>query len=301
MRELIQKVADEGDFFEIGKDFGKNILTGFGRMEGTTVGFVANQPMSLAGVLDIDASRKAARFVRDRLMDKRGALLHRYRDGDAAIDGMLDDYAFFVWGLIELYEADFDVEDLSLAVRLTRRMDERFGDSPGGYFMTAKGSDDLIVRSKEIYDGATPSGNSVAMLNLARIARFTGDMSWDKKARAVGSSFARQVARVPMAHAFVLTAVDFLHGPSFEVVVAGTRNAPDTRAMLDAVDHAFLPNKVVVFRPNEDAGAVIEIAPYARDQVAIGGAATAYVCRNFSCDLPTTRVSDVIQVLDGVP
>jgi uncharacterized protein YyaL (SSP411 family) len=214
---------------------------------------------------------------------------------------MLDDYAFFVWGLIELYEADFDVRDLADAVRLTRRMDQRFGDSHGGYFMTAKGSDDLIVRSKEVYDGATPSGNSAAMLNLARIARFTGDMAWDEKARAVGSSFAPQVARVPMAHTFVLLAVDFLQGPSFEVVVAGARGAPDTRAMLDAVDRAFLPNKVVVLRPSEDAAAVVEIAPYARDQVAIGGAATAYVCRNFSCDLPTTRVSDVIQALGGVP
>jgi uncharacterized protein YyaL (SSP411 family) len=126
-------------------------------------------------------------------------------------------------------------------------------------------------------------------------------MAWDEKARAVGSSFAPQVARVPMAHTFVLLAVDFLQGPNFEVVVAGARGAPDTRAMLDAVDRAFLPNKVVVLRPSEDAAAVVEIAPYARDQVAIGGAATAYVCRNFSCDLPTTRVSDVIQALGGVP
>jgi uncharacterized protein YyaL (SSP411 family) len=134
----------------------------------------------------VDRARVAARFVRDKLTDKRGALLHRYRDGDAAVDGMLDDYAFFVWGLIELYEAAFDVGDLADAVELTRRMDERFSDPKGGYFMTAKGNDDLIVRSKEIYDGAAPSGNSVAMLNLARIARFTGDMSWDKKARAWG-------------------------------------------------------------------------------------------------------------------
>ncbi|HXV14479.1 MAG TPA: thioredoxin domain-containing protein, partial [Candidatus Krumholzibacteria bacterium] len=176
----------------------------------------------------IERARLAARFLRERLTGKGGALLHRYRDGDAAIAGMLDDYAFLAWGLLELYEATFDVAHLSEAIRLTRRMDERFAAPGGGYFMTEKGSDDLIVRTREIYDGATPSGNSVAMLNLARIARFTGEMQWDRKARAVGSAFASQASRLPMAHAFAMAAVDFLAGPTFEVVVAGARGRPDT-------------------------------------------------------------------------
>jgi uncharacterized protein YyaL (SSP411 family) len=242
---------------------------------------------------------RAARFVEEKLTGKNGTLLHRYRGGDSSIDGMLDDYAFFVWGLVELYESTFDVADLAEAVALTRRMDERFADPRGGYFMTAKGGDDLIVRAKEIYDGAIPSGNSVAMLNLARVARFTGDMSWDRKARGVGAAFAPQVARMPMAHAFVLSAVDFIFGPTFEVVVVGAKDAADTRAMLAAVDRAFTPNKVVVFRPSAGAAAVIDIAPYTREQVALDGAATAYVCRNFACDLPTTDAAAVVTRLGG--
>ncbi|MCI0451743.1 MAG: thioredoxin domain-containing protein [Candidatus Latescibacteria bacterium] len=241
----------------------------------------------------IERALLAARFAREKMTRKSGALLHRYRDGDAAIDGMLDDYAFLSWGLLELYEATFDVSHLSEAIRLTRRMDERFAADGGGYFLTEKGSDDLIVRTREIYDGATPSGNSVAMLNLARIARFTGDMQWDRKARAIGSAFASQASRLPMAHAFSMVAVDFLVGPTFEIVVAGSRDGPDTRAMLAAVDRAFVPNKVVVLRPEEDPKAVVEVVPYTREQIAVDGAATAYVCRNFACDLPTTKPDDV--------
>ena len=244
-------------------------------------------------------AREAAAFVEQKLAGKRGTLLHRYRDGDAAIDGMLDDYAFFVWGLLELYEATFDVAYLERAVELTKQMDDRFADRSGGYFMTTKGTDDVIVRPKEIYDGAIPSGNSVAMLNLARIARFVGDMEWDRKARAVGESFAGQVASMPMAHALVMLAHDFIVGPTFEVVVAGKPGAPDTRAMLAALDRPYVPNKVMVLRPADRPDEVVELVPYARDQAPLGGDATAYICRNFACDLPTTDPSEAAAKLTG--
>ena len=249
----------------------------------------------------IERAEAAARFIEEKLAGKKGTLLHRYRDGESAVDGMLEDYAFYSWGLLELYEATFDVAYLARAVRLTERMDERFADVGGGYFMTEQGRGDLIVRAKEVYDGATPSGNSVAMLNLARLARFTGDMQWDRKARQIGAAFATQAARVPMAHAFAMMAVDFIAGPTFEVVVAGSRNAADTRAMLAAVDRAFVPNMVVVLRPSEDPQPVVDVVPYAREQVAVGGAATAYVCRNFACDLPTTEPAEVLARLGAKP
>jgi uncharacterized protein YyaL (SSP411 family) len=247
----------------------------------------------------VERARAAARFVREKLSGKRGALLHRYRDGEAAIDGMLDDYAFLGWGLLELYEATFEVDYLSEAIRLTREMDQRFADARGGFFMAEESSDDLIVRAKEVYDGAAPSGNSVAMANLARIARFTGEMDWDRKARAASAAFAAQIARVPSAHSFALCAVDFLLGPSFEVVVVGKRGAPDTRAMLAAVDREFVPNKVVVLRPTEDAEVLVDLVPYTRDQIALNGEATAYICRNFACDLPTTKTAEAVARLGG--
>ncbi|HEU4929061.1 MAG TPA: thioredoxin domain-containing protein [Candidatus Krumholzibacteria bacterium] len=247
----------------------------------------------------IKRAREAAAFVEAKLTRRGGALVHRYRDGDAAIDGMLDDYAFFAWGLLELYEATFDVAYLERAVELTKHMDDRFADRNGGYFMTTKDTDDVIVRPKEIHDGAVPSGNSVAMLNLARIARFTGEMKWDQKARAVGESFAAQVAQIPMAHAFVMTALDFILGPTFEVVVSGKAGAPDTRRMLSALDHPYVPNKVMVLRPSDDPDDLVELVPYARDQVPVGSAATAYICRNFACDLPTTDPSEAAAKLAG--
>ncbi len=247
----------------------------------------------------VERAQTAARFVEEKLAGKRGALLHRYRDGDAAIDGMLDDYAFLAWGLIELYEATFDVAYLKRAVVLTEQTDDRFVDRDGGYFMTTKDTDDVIVRPKEIYDGAVPSGNSAAMLNLARIARFVGDMKWDEKARAVGASFAGQVARMPMAHAFVMTALDFILGPTYEVVVSGEPNAPDTRMMVAALDLPYVPNKVMVLRPSDRPDELVELVPYARDQAPVGNAATAYICRNFACDLPTTDPADAAAKLTG--
>ncbi len=252
-----------------------------------------------------DRARIATRFVQSKLVKSNGELLHRYRNGDAAVDGMVDDYAFYTWGLLELYESTFDVAHLRDALRITEQMDRRLGDARGGYFTAGKGSDDLIVRAKEIYDGATPSGNSVAMLNLARLARFTGEMQWDHKARAVGAEFAAQAGRLPMAHSFAMIATDFIVGPTFEVVVAGSREAPDTRAMIAAVERPFVPNKVVVFRPSEEPDPIAKIAPYTREQAPIGGAATAFVCRNFACELPTTNPADIRTRLgadlDGAP
>jgi uncharacterized protein YyaL (SSP411 family) len=137
------------------------------------------------------------------------------------------------------------------------------------------------------------------MLNLARLARFTGDMKWDRTARATGAAFAKQAERIPMAHAFAMIATDFLVGPTFEVVIAGTRDAADTRAMLDAVGRAFVPNKVVVLRPTEDPAPITKLAPYTRAQEPVGGSATAYVCRNFACDLPVTDPDDVWVRLGG--
>jgi uncharacterized protein YyaL (SSP411 family) len=245
----------------------------------------------------IERARVAADFVQRRLWGRDGSLRHRYRDGEAAIEGMLDDYAFLAWGLIELYEATFDARYLADAIRLTKTMDDRFEDERGGYFMTARDSEGLIVRPKEVYDGAMPSGNSVAMLNLARIARFTGDMEWERKARSVGAGFADAVSRMPAAYTGLMIALDFLAGPTFEVVITGKRDAADSRAMLTAVDREFVPGKVVLFRPVEDPGPIGKIAPYTRGQVPQEGAATAYVCRNFACDLPTTRAEDVARAL----
>ncbi|MBN2447083.1 MAG: thioredoxin domain-containing protein, partial [Phycisphaerae bacterium] len=148
-----------------------------------TAGRVLDEPAYVA------AARRAADFVLTRLRDERGRLLKRYCGGEAGLPAHLDDYAFVVWGLLELYEAAFEVRDLEAALTLTRQMLEHFWDEDaGGLFFTADDGEELPLRTKTAYDGAIPSGNSVAMLNLLRLARITGDAEFERKASAIASA-----------------------------------------------------------------------------------------------------------------
>ncbi len=250
----------------------------------------------------VERAARAAEFIASKLGDGRGGLRHRYRDGDAAIEGMLDDYAFYAWGMIELYQATFAERWLDEAVRTTGTMMDRFRDEPpGGFFMTAAGAESLLTRPREVYDGATPSGNSVAMLNLARLSRLTGDMRLDAAARSVGRGFAGQVSSSPAAHTFLLCAADFVLGPSVEVVIAGRRGSEDVRAMRRVVDDAFVPSMVTLFRPDDDPERIAALAPYVRDQHSLDGRATVYLCRNFACERPTTDSAALRRALGGTP
>jgi len=246
----------------------------------------------------VERAERAAEFIAARLADAEGGLRHRYRDGEAAIDGMLDDYAFLSWGLIELYEATFEERYLERALAHTRRLLERFADEPDqGFFMTARGAEALVVRPREVYDGATPSGNSVAALNLARLARLTGAMEYERAAWGVVRAFSAQVSRAAMAHTQLLSAVDFLVGPTFEVVIAGKRGAGDVERMRAALDRVYLPNRVVLFRPDDAPTAITRLAPYAGAYSSQGGIATAFVCRAFACERPTTDVDQMMKLL----
>jgi uncharacterized protein YyaL (SSP411 family) len=199
-----------------------------------------------------------------------------------------------------LYEATFDAHYLDLALRLSTRMHDQFLDpGVGGYFMTAADGEALLVRPKEVYDGAVPSGNSVAMTNMARLSRLSGDMGWDERARAVGAAFSKQIAASPMAHTYSLVGADFLIGPTLELVVSGRPDAPDVAAMRQVIDTRFLPSLVTVFRPAGDPGRIAELAPYVRDQTEQGGVATAYLCRNFACERPVTDPAALAQRLDA--
>ncbi len=243
------------------------------------------------------AARRAADFVLTTLRDERGRLLHRYRDGEAAITGSVDDYAFLVWGLIELYEVTFETRYLRAAVELTREMLARFWDAgAGGLFFTPSDGEELLVRKKEIYDGATPSGNSVAALNLLRLARVTADPDLEERAAQIGGAFAGSIREFPMGYTQMLIAVEFALGPSREVVVVGNPDAEHTGRMLSVLREAFLPNKVVAFKradtPDPD---LIELIPFAAALHPIDGNATAYVCRNHTCDLPTTRPEEMLR------
>ncbi len=248
-----------------------------------------------------EAAQKAADFILRRMKQPHGALLHRYRDGEAAAAANLDDYAFMVWGLIELYQAAFDVRNLGAALELNDSMLARFWDDErGGFYFTASDQEEVLIRGKEIYDGAVPSGNAVAMLNLLRLSHLTGRTEFGEKAGKLVSAFAGALRQAPSAYTLWMTALDFAEGPVLEVVVSGDPGASDTRAMLDALGAPYLPRKVIVLRPTgPEAERVAALAPYTRDQVPLNGKATAYVCRNFSCQLPTTDVNEALANLSA--
>jgi len=248
-----------------------------------------------------EAAAEAARFVLAHLRDERGRLLHRYREGEAAVPGMLDDYAFLIWGLLELYEATFDAETLKTALELADNTIDHFHDEKGGgFFFTADDGEEILFRQKDSYDGAIPSGNSAIMLDLLRLSRITGRSELEQKAIGVARAFARNIGQNPSAYSQLMVALEFLAGPQFEIVIAGKPGAKDTQGMLDAVRRAFLPNRVLLFRPQgAGSGAIAAIAPYTKDMKAEGGMATAYVCRNFACAKPVRTVDEMLGLLEA--
>jgi uncharacterized protein YyaL (SSP411 family) len=225
--------------------------------------------------------------------------LHRYRDGEAGIAANVDDYAFLVWGLIELYEATFNSNYLKTALELNGDMLKYFWDEKtGGLFFTPDDGEPLIVRKKEFYDGAIPSGNSVAMLNLLRLGRFTGNSDLEERAVKIGRVFSNEVKQIPSGFTQLMVSVDFGVGPSYEVVIVGKSEAKDTDDMLKALRSRFVPNKVTIFRPTEKKSPEIDkLAEFVQYQASIDGKATAYVCVNYACKTPTTEVNKMLELI----
>lgn len=245
------------------------------------------------------AAKYAAAFILMKMRDT-GKLYHRYRDGDVAIPAFLDDYAFLIHGLLELYETTFDSDYLKTAISLTDELIGHFWDEKnGGFYLTSDEAEELLlIRKKEIYDGALPSGNSVGMLDLLRLARMTANTDYEIKAMELGKAFSGTVTRSPAAYTMLMQALDFAIGPDSEVVIIGDREAEDTKAMFETLGKEFLPNKVVIFRPaKEEHSEIMSLAPYTRDMSDKNGKVTAYVCRNYSCELPTTEKERMLELL----
>jgi uncharacterized protein YyaL (SSP411 family) len=246
------------------------------------------------------AARKAADFIIEHLRDKEGKLIHLYREGEAGISGFLDDYAFFTWGLIELYEAVFEAKYLRHAIDLANEMLEHFWDKEhGGFYQTADYSETALVKNKEIYDGAYPSGNSIAALDLIRLARMTGETMFEEKATQLLRAFSTEVSRNPSAHTQLMIALDFALGPSSEIVVVGNPQKEDTVKMLQALRSKFLPRKVVLLRSSMEKNPEITgLAKFTQNLRSEEGKATAFVCRDYVCNLPTTDAYAMLELLD---
>ena len=246
------------------------------------------------------AATNAADFMLENMRQKNGKFFHRYRNGDAAINGYLDDYAFAIWGFTELYQTTFDTRYLQAAIEFTEILESDFWDDEnGGYFFTADAAEQLLVRKKEIYDGAVPSGNSVMMLNLQRLARLTGRTEFENHAEKIGRAFSDMIRQSPIAYTMLLCGLDFGTRQTSEIVVVGDRENADTQTMIHELHRRFLPNAVVLHRPaNERNPEITKIAPFTAELSAIENKATAYVCRNFACELPTTDVEKMVSLIE---
>ncbi len=247
-----------------------------------------------------EAATQALTFIINNMRMPDGRLLHRYREGQALIPAYLDDYAFLIWGLLELYEATFDPSYIKTALSLNQDLLSHFWDeSRGGFYFTSDDSEELFTRPKEIYDGATPSGNSVAMLNLLRLSRITSDSSLEERAAKIGSAFSGNIRQMPSAYTQFLVGLDFALGPSYEIVITGDSGKENTMAMLNVLRREFLPNKILLFRPTEaEAPDISRLATFTKDMSTIDGMATAYVCSNYSCKTPTTDINKMLELLD---
>jgi uncharacterized protein YyaL (SSP411 family) len=248
-----------------------------------------------------EAAGQAVDFILRTLCTSDGRLLHRYRDGEAALTAHLDDYAFLIWGLIELYEATFETRYLEKALDLNQDVIQHFWDEDGGgFYFTADDGEKLLIRNKEIHDGAIPSGNSVAAYNLLRLGRINANSEFEEKAMKIGRAFSDNVKLTPLAHTQLMVAMDFAVGPSYEVVIAGESKGRDTKAMLKALRTQFVPNKIVILRPTEEEMPdIVHLAAYTRDQSSIDGKATAYVCFDYICKVPTTQIDEMLEMLDA--
>ncbi|MGV8074140.1 MAG: thioredoxin domain-containing protein [Syntrophobacteraceae bacterium] len=241
----------------------------------------------------LDAASKAADFVLRVLRHNSGRLLRRYRDGEAAYPGYLEDYAFFCWGLIELYESSFSVRYLEEALIITKQMLDLFRDDRnGGFYFSADDNESLIARDKQVYDGAVPSGNSVAMLNLLRLSRITGNSEWEEKADLMLRSFAGVVGDYPSGYTQFLNAVDFALGPNREIVIAGEPEHESTLAMLRVLYGKFQPNRVLMLKNGGEAGErLAALAAHVKDIEPLESKSTVYICENYACKMPITELA----------
>ena len=235
-----------------------------------------------------DAAEKSAKFILENLRDKKGRLIKRYRNGNAKFAPHIDDYSFFIWGLLNLYESTFKSEYLEQAIDLCDIMIKDFWDkNSGGFFVGAIGSEKLIIRAKDSYDGAIPSGNSVAVMNLNRISHFTGDTKWSELANKTLRAFTESSKKTPTGFSHMISAYMSIINSSKEIVVVGKGNQNETKEILKKIHSLHISNRVIIFKNINKKNNIEKIASWTKGYSMVDSSATIYVCENFSCKLPT--------------
>jgi len=234
-------------------------------------------------------------FIESEMMDRNGKLWHRWCEGETAVLGQMEDYVFLIYGLIELYESSFDPTYLESALRFADILNSEFIDPEGGgFFMTSIHAERLITRPKSLYDGATPSGNSLHMLNLIRLARLTGRMELEQQVAETEKAYTAPLKRSPSNIAQALIALHMLHGQSQEIVIVGPKDHAKTQEMLQALHNNFDPLRTVLLKDPSDQERMTELAPFTKEMGMLDEEPTVYICQNFACDQPINSL-DVLK------
>jgi len=258
-----------------------------------------------AQVLDepryLEIATRAAKFLRANLYDEKSKLLFRnYRDGRSAVEGFADDYAFVVQGLLDLYEASFDVEWLKFATQLQETQDRLFLDAKnGGYFTTSGKDASVLLRMKDDNDSAEPAASSVAALNLLRLAQIRGEREMEDRARKTIDAFGPTLSHFASAMPQMLVALDFSLSKPRQIVIAGKKDVPSTKALVTEVRRHFLPKAVLLLADGAEGQEYLgERNEAIRGMSMLNGKSAAYVCENFTCKTPVTESNQLADLLN---
>ena len=248
----------------------------------------------------IEAAEKCTQFILEKLTDENGRMKKRFRIGVSGLDAHLDDYAFFAWGLLELYEATFNIQYLQKAIQISEIMVAEFwNESSGGFYLGSDKTEALIVRSITGYDGAIPSGNSIAAMNLLKLTRITGDVKWAEMADKTFNVFSNEIERAPTGFTSMVTAFLFESDRPKEIVIVGSGKDPETWAALDRIKSKYNPNKVILFKNIDDTERELSpLAKWTATQQTIDNKTTFYVCQDFACKIPTTDIKQAIKFIN---
>ena len=248
----------------------------------------------------IQQAEKSAQFILKNLTDNNGRLLKRYRNGNAGLDAHLDDYAFFIWGLLELYEATFNVTYLTEAVQLSNIMVEEFWDiNDGGFFLGSENSEKLIVRAKTGYDGAMPSGNSVAAMNCSKLNRITGETKWAEISDKIFMTFSNEIQKTPSGYASMVNAFLFNVDSPKEIVIVGSSKDDKTKKAIEKIKSEYVPSKVIIFKDTDDKlNKLSPLAKWTVTQETIDEKTTFYICQDFACKIPTTDLDLALKFIN---
>jgi hypothetical protein len=252
----------------------------------------------------LDDATRAARFIRRHLWDQRSAtLLRRYRQGDARVDGYAEDYAYLIFGLLELFQAGGDPEWLEWALRLQERQDALFWDEvDGGWFSTTGKDPSVLLRLKEDYDGAEPAASSVSVLNLLTLGHlFADEKRFDEQIRQTLAAFASRAGQMGRSVPMMLAALSTYHAGMPQIVLVGPSTslragepwAEETLALWSVLQEVYVPTAIVVPVLAQHREALARLLPWVASMRAVDGRATAYVCRDFACQAPATSAAQL--------